>query len=115
MHTGSLYPLSLSLTHTLNVSLAIVDEIGRSCIDNCTYIYLLCALWCVMPRAVNSMAESVLHFMDHFPLETMSEGDVYTTNDPWMATVCHSFQQQLLVGLRTLHFINTSSDWTHTP
>jgi hypothetical protein len=38
------------------------------------------------PGHVNSMAESVLHFMEHFPLETMAEGDVFTTNDPWLAT-----------------------------
>src|SRR6266481_6382186 len=29
------------------------------------------------PGHVNSMAESVKHFIRHFPLETMREGDVY--------------------------------------
>ncbi len=38
------------------------------------------------PGHVNSMAESVKHFITHFPLETMNEGDVYITNDPWMGT-----------------------------
>jgi N-methylhydantoinase B len=38
------------------------------------------------PGHVNSMAESVNHFIDHFPLETMIEGDIYITNDPWMGT-----------------------------
>ena len=38
------------------------------------------------PGHVNSMAESVNHFIDHFPLETMVEGDIYITNDPWMGT-----------------------------
>ncbi len=38
------------------------------------------------PGHVNSMAESVKHFIRHFPLETMSEGDIYITNDPWMGT-----------------------------
>jgi N-methylhydantoinase B len=38
------------------------------------------------PGHVNSMAESVRHFIRHFPLETMSEGDVYITNDPWLGT-----------------------------
>ena len=38
------------------------------------------------PGHVNSMAESVGHFIDHFPLDTMAEGDVYITNDPWMGT-----------------------------
>ena len=36
------------------------------------------------PGHVNSMAESVLHFMGHF--EDMKPGDVYTTNDPWLGT-----------------------------
>ena len=35
---------------------------------------------------VNSMAESVKHFIDHFPLNTMNEGDIFITNDPWMGT-----------------------------
>src|SRR3569832_2134974 len=38
------------------------------------------------PGHVNSMAESVKHFIDHFPLETMKEGDAYITNDPWKGT-----------------------------
>jgi N-methylhydantoinase B len=38
------------------------------------------------PGHVNSMAESVKHFIRHFPIETMKEGDVYITNDPWMGT-----------------------------
>ena len=38
------------------------------------------------PGHVNSMAESVKHFIDHFPLNTMKEGDIFITNDPWMGT-----------------------------
>ncbi len=38
------------------------------------------------PGHVNSMAESVKHFIRHFPVETMAEGDAYITNDPWMGT-----------------------------
>ncbi|PZO01331.1 MAG: 5-oxoprolinase [Hyphomicrobiales bacterium] len=38
------------------------------------------------PGHVNSMAESVKHFIRHFPIETMKEGDAYITNDPWMGT-----------------------------
>jgi N-methylhydantoinase B len=38
------------------------------------------------PGHVNSMAESVKHFIRHFPLETMKPGDAYITNDPWMGT-----------------------------
>ena len=38
------------------------------------------------PGHVNSMAESVNHFLRHFPADTMNEGDIYITNDPWMGT-----------------------------
>ncbi|ORE98960.1 hydantoinase B/oxoprolinase family protein [Aurantimonas sp. 22II-16-19i] len=38
------------------------------------------------PGHVNSMAESVRHFIDRFPIETMREGDHYITNDPWRGT-----------------------------
>jgi N-methylhydantoinase B len=38
------------------------------------------------PGHVNSMAESVKHFIAHFGLDTMKEGDAYITNDPWMGT-----------------------------
>ena len=38
------------------------------------------------PGHVNSMAESVKHFIRHFGLETMKPGDAYITNDPWMGT-----------------------------
>ena len=38
------------------------------------------------PGHVNSMAESVKHFINHFPLNIMNEGDIFITNDPWMGT-----------------------------
>ena len=38
------------------------------------------------PGHVNSMAESVKHFIGHFGLENMAPGDAYITNDPWMGT-----------------------------
>jgi N-methylhydantoinase B len=38
------------------------------------------------PGHVNSMAESVKHFIRHFPIAAMKEGDAYITNDPWMGT-----------------------------
>jgi len=38
------------------------------------------------PGHVNSMAESVKHFIAHFSLDTMQPGDAYITNDPWMGT-----------------------------
>jgi N-methylhydantoinase B len=36
------------------------------------------------PGHVNSMAAAVKHFLDAFPLRTMTEGDHYITNDPWL-------------------------------
>ena len=38
------------------------------------------------PGHVNSMAASVLHFLDEFPAETMEPGDIFLTNDPWKGT-----------------------------
>jgi N-methylhydantoinase B len=38
------------------------------------------------PGHVNSMARSVVHFLDVFPTQTMRDGDVYITNDPWKGT-----------------------------
>jgi N-methylhydantoinase B len=38
------------------------------------------------PGHVNTMAESVKHFLARFPPETMREGDQYITNDPWLAS-----------------------------
>ncbi len=38
------------------------------------------------PGHINSMAASVAHFIDHFPTETMADGDAYITNDPWLGT-----------------------------
>jgi N-methylhydantoinase B len=36
------------------------------------------------PGHVNSMAAAVKHFLAAFPLATMTEGDHYITNDPWL-------------------------------
>ncbi|MEM8744900.1 MAG: hydantoinase B/oxoprolinase family protein [Pseudomonadota bacterium] len=38
------------------------------------------------PGHVNAMAASVTFFLEKYPVETMSEGDVYVTNDPWLGT-----------------------------
>ncbi|AAW60006.1 N-methylhydantoinase B [Gluconobacter oxydans 621H] len=59
------------------------------------------------PGHVNSMAESVGHFLRHFPISTMKEGDAYITNDPWMGTghlndfviTTPAFHKGRLVGL----------------
>ena len=38
------------------------------------------------PGHVNTMAAAVSHFMKHFPVAAMKQGDVYVTNDPWLGT-----------------------------
>ncbi len=38
------------------------------------------------PGHINTMAASVGHFLDVFPVADMNEGDVYITNDPWKGT-----------------------------
>ncbi len=38
------------------------------------------------PGHVNTMAASVRHFLRKFPAESMEQGDIYVTNDPWMGT-----------------------------
>ncbi|MGC1440230.1 MAG: hydantoinase B/oxoprolinase family protein, partial [Burkholderiaceae bacterium] len=38
------------------------------------------------PGHVNSMAESVKHFISHFGVDAMKPGDAYITNDPWLGT-----------------------------
>ncbi|WP_428533181.1 hydantoinase B/oxoprolinase family protein [Rhodopila sp.] len=38
------------------------------------------------PGHINTMAASVGHFLQVFPVASMKEGDVYITNDPWKGT-----------------------------
>ncbi len=68
------------------------------------------------PGHVNSMAESVGHFLAKFPLETMKPGDHYITNDPWLGTghlhdltvVTPTFHRGVAVGVfaNTAHVID---------
>ncbi|MBN9563093.1 MAG: hydantoinase B/oxoprolinase family protein [Alphaproteobacteria bacterium] len=68
------------------------------------------------PGHVNSMAESVGHFMAKFPVATMRPGDHYITNDPWLGTghlhdltvVTPAFHAGKVVGLfaNTAHVID---------
>ena len=59
------------------------------------------------PGHINTMAESVKHFLTVFTPETMCEGDTYLTNDPWLGSghlndfvlVQPSFYGNKLVGL----------------
>jgi N-methylhydantoinase B len=68
------------------------------------------------PGHVNSMAESVGHFLQKFPADTMRPGDHYITNDPWLGTghlhdltvVSPAFHNGKIVGLfaNTAHVID---------
>ncbi|WP_431284690.1 hydantoinase B/oxoprolinase family protein [Humitalea sp. 24SJ18S-53] len=68
------------------------------------------------PGHVNSMMESVGHFLAKFPAETMKPGDHYITNDPWLGTghlhdltvVTPAFHAGKIVGLfaNTAHVID---------
>jgi N-methylhydantoinase B len=68
------------------------------------------------PGHVNSMAESVGHFLAKFPAATMCHGDHYITNDPWLGTghlhdltvVSPAFRNGRMVGLfaNTAHVID---------
>ena len=68
------------------------------------------------PGHVNSMMESVLHFLAKFPAETLREGDHLITNDPWLGTghlhdltvVTPAFHKGRLVALfaNTAHVID---------
>ncbi|HJS87586.1 MAG TPA: hydantoinase B/oxoprolinase family protein [Acetobacteraceae bacterium] len=68
------------------------------------------------PGHVNSMAESVGHFLRKFPAEAMRPGDHYITNDPWLGTghlhdltvVTPAFLRGRIVGLfaNTAHVID---------
>ncbi len=58
------------------------------------------------PGHVNAMADAVAHFIRRIGRQTMMEGDVYITNDPWEGTghlhditmVTPSFRNGVLVG-----------------
>ena len=68
------------------------------------------------PGHVNSMMESVGHFLAKFPIAVMREGDHYITNDPWLGTghlhdltvVTPAFRNGKPVGLfaNTAHVID---------
>ena len=68
------------------------------------------------PGHVNSMMESVGHFLRKFPAETMQDGDHLITNDPWLGTghlhdltvVTPAFYRGRLVALfaNTAHVID---------
>ena len=87
---------STSVREAGDLSAAVYDEAGNMLTQAVTGT----------PGHVNAMAESVGHFMRELGVETMREGDVYITNDPWWGTghlhditvVTPSFYQGRLIG-----------------
>jgi len=67
---------STSVREAGDLSAGIYDEQGR----------MLAQAVTGTPGHVNAMADAVAHFMREIRVETMAEGDVYITNDPWMGT-----------------------------
>jgi N-methylhydantoinase B len=67
---------SVSTREAGDVSAGVFDPAGR----------MLAQAETGTPGHINSMAMSVIHFLDRFPIETMNPGDCYMTNDPWKGT-----------------------------
>lgn len=80
-----------------DLSCGIFDPVGR----------MLAQAVTGTPGHVNTMGDSVGHFLRLFPADSMRDGDVYITNDPWMGTghlndfvvVTPFFKQGQLVAL----------------
>jgi N-methylhydantoinase B len=68
------------------------------------------------PGHVNSMANSVQHFLKEYPVSEMSEGDIFITNDPWLTSghlhdftvVTPSFKDGRCIGFvaETIHVVD---------
>ncbi|MBW3097168.1 hydantoinase B/oxoprolinase family protein [Pseudohoeflea coraliihabitans] len=68
------------------------------------------------PGHVNTMATAVRHFLSSYPIDEMAPGDVYITNDPWLASghlhdvtiVSPAFYKGRAVGLfaATVHVVD---------
>ena len=72
IHTG----FSVSTREAGDVSAGVFDLQGR----------MLAQAVTGTPGHINSMALSVGHFIEKFPIKNMKEGDVFLTNDPWKGT-----------------------------
>ncbi len=87
---------STSVREAGDLSAGVYDEQGR----------MLAQAVTGTPGHVNAMADAVGHFMRRIGVDTMEEGDVYITNDPWEGTghlhditvVTPSFHKGRLIG-----------------
>lgn len=68
------------------------------------------------PGHINTMAAAVAHLRECFPVQTMKPGDIYMTNDPWLASghlndfllMMPVFRQERVVGFTscTSHLVD---------
>ncbi|GGE56266.1 MAG TPA: hydantoinase B/oxoprolinase family protein [Paenalcaligenes hominis] len=87
---------STSVREAGDLSAGVFDEQGR----------MLAQAVTGTPGHVNAMSEAVGHFMRALGVDTMAEGDVYITNDPWKGTghlhditvVSPVFRNKTLIG-----------------
>ncbi len=87
---------STSVREAGDLSAGVYDEAGR----------MLAQAVTGTPGHVNAMADAVGHFIRRIGRQTMEEGDVYLTNDPWEGTghlhditvVSPSFHEGRLIG-----------------
>ena len=70
---------------------AAFSPIVRECGDICAGIFdvqgrMLAQAVTGTPGHINTMAEAVKTLRDHFDVAQMKPGDIYLTNDPWIAS-----------------------------
>ncbi len=67
---------STSVREAGDLAAAVFDQRGR----------MLAQAVTGTPGHINALASCVVHFIEAHPLETMKPGDVFVTNDPWLAS-----------------------------
>jgi N-methylhydantoinase B len=68
------------------------------------------------PGHINAMAEAIIHFIRKIPIDTMTSGDVFITNDPWQTSghlhditvVTPTFYKERVIGFfaNTCHVVD---------
>lgn len=65
------------------------------------------------PGHINTMAEAVKTLRDHFALQEMKPGDIYVTNDPWIASGHLNDFLLLMPAFRKGHIVGFTSCTSH--
>lgn len=65
------------------------------------------------PGHINTMAEAVKHLRARFPAETMKPGDIYMTNDPWLASGHLNDFLLMMPVFRQRHVVGYTSCTSH--